>query len=287
MCALCNKRCGGEDADQEPSERVPEFGVAKTRRDILEKGNSKVEELRKRLRGALAFAAEAQADGFGGHEEAEVWLLENALSMRKELQQEVSERSLVLSDQISLVLGGVRDTIIDQENRARGAAERFRAAHQTALIEQADWVENRLQICMEDSLGHVKQGHRILEHAICRRSSELQAGLAVWDEYHHRSAHIRCLHDVTNVTLRLLEGRMDLSMVDLSAQDPKLLSLWDRQGTPWNERMRFVQMVLGSLSERGAGKIAAGAAAHVLSEELVSLRKRLSEMPEGKLLVDS
>lgn len=286
-----------DDLDQvtrhmEPGERLPDTSTARTRQNFVDRGNEKIEQLRMQLKETLASSMNDNAKDAmpGGPLEAEAWLLDGSLTMRKELQRDVVEIGRTLTERLATVLAGAQQTLMEEEQGSRSTAISFREAQRRILTEQSGWIEERLRQCMEGSLNHMSQCRRQLEISLARRSADIQDGARALATKCISESQSSCLCELTNATLRLLmnsnSAQAELALHGAkSDNDGALTQIWGRRRMRWEDRLDFVRKVLGRLPENDIGNVAASAAAQVLEEELKHLREKLLAMPGGDLLV--
>jgi tetratricopeptide (TPR) repeat protein len=278
----------------DPGERLPDTSIARTRQTLLDRGNEKIEQLRMQLKDTLASNLnDDPKDAMpGGPLEAEAWLLDGALTMRKELQRDVVEIGRTLTERLATVLAGAQSTLVEEEQGSRSMAISFREAQRRILTEQSGWIEERLRQCMDGSLNHMSQGRRQLEISLARRSADIQDGARALATKCIEEAESNCLCELTNATLRLLmNSNSAQAELALSSGKPdydgSLSQMWGRRRTGWEDRLDFVRKVLGNLPDNDSGSIVASAAAQVMEDELKRLREKLLAMPGGDLLVTS
>merc|ERR1719235_579007 len=246
----------------DPVERLPDTSIARTRQNLLDRGNDRVEMLRTQLKDTLASNLnEDPKDAMpGGPLEAEAWLLDGALTMRKELQRDVVEIGRTLTERLATVLAGAQQTLVEEEQGSRSMAISFREAQRRILQEQSGWIEERLRTCMDGSLNKMSQGRRQLEISLARRSADIQDGARALAGKCIEEAESNCLCELTNATLRLLmnsnSARAELALHSANPEnDNALPQIWSRRRTGWEDRLDFVRKVLGNLPDNDSGSI--------------------------------
>merc|ERR1719235_2464946 len=276
----------------DPVERLPDTSIARTRQFLLDRGNEKVEQLRMQLKDTLASNLNDDSKDAmpGGPLEAEAWLLDGALTMRKELQRDVVEIGRTLTEKLATVLAGAQQTLVEEEQGCRSMANSFREAQRRILTEQSGWIEDRLRQCMNGSLDKILHCRRQLEISLARRTADIQDGARALATKCIAEAESNCLGELTSASLRLLmnssSAQAELAILSAKPQnDNALKQMWSRRRTNWEDRLDFVRKVLGHLPDNDSGNVVAGAAAQIMEDELKQLREKLLAMPGGDLLV--